>query len=166
MTATAEATATPASAPTGAGEPTAEGQPAALSVDADGVVAINWEALRGEPFFDPPVGGSADPFYHIHTMPNVDGFFFSIEAYTTGYGPAWTGELGTFAIDCSINGSGICVYFDPDGPGPIPVAGQGFDATGEITFHALSDEGYDLTLTDVAFSEGYTIPGPIRISGP
>ena len=116
------------------------------------------------PFYSPPQAGSADPFYHVHTNPAVDGFFLSIEAYTTAYGPGWTGQLGTFEIDCSEGGTGICVHFDPDGPGPTPSAGSKFDVRGSITFERLDATGYTVILMDVVFSEGFTIPGPLRMA--
>ena len=160
------ATSTPAESSAGAdATPTVTTPPdAAISVSGDGVVVIDWSKLKAKPFFSPPRAGSADPFYFIHTDPAADGFFLSIEAYTTAYGRTWTGQLGTFAIDCSTAGTGICVHFDPDGPGPMPPAGSNFDVRGSITFERLDATGYTVILTNVVFSEGFTIPGPLRLS--
>ena len=132
---------------------------------AGGVVSIDWAALQGPVFFAPPSAGSGDPFYFVHTDPAVDGFFLSIEAYTTGYGTAWTGELGSFAIDCTPDGTGICVHFDPDGPGPIGDLGADFAVAGEITFIDLGTGGFVADLKNVTFSDGTVIPGPVRITG-
>ena len=114
-------------------------------------------------YYAPPVAGSSDPFYHIHTTPDIDGFFLSIEAYTV-YGTDWTGELGTFDIDCSASGTGICVHFDPDGPGPMPDLGADFAVTGQVTFTVLEQDAFDVTLTDVLFSDGTIIPGPLNLT--
>ena len=83
------------------------------------------------------------PIFQIHTNPATDGFFLSFEMYTTGYGQQWTGELGTFPISCAdaANSTGICPYFDPDGPGPDPVKGDDFAATGSVTVVQLDAEG-------------------------
>jgi hypothetical protein len=135
---------------------------AAPAIDiAGGVVTINPDALAPL-FYAPPADGSVDPFYHLHTSPDEDGFFLSVEAYTV-YGSAWTGQTGTFAIDCSPAGTGICVHFDPDGSGPLANLGSDFLATGEITIVALGEAGFDVTLSEVAFSDGTTIPGPLRL---
>ena len=123
---------------------------------------IDWSMAT--PFFAPPAAGSGDPFYQLHSDPAADGFFLSVEAYTV-YGTAWTGELGTFEIDCSPAGTGICVHFDPDGAGPEGNAGADFAATGQITFHELGPDGFRATLENVQFSNGITISGPLELSG-
>lgn len=135
---------------------------AAITIDGSNVT-IDW-SLVAAPFFAPPAAGSDDPFYHLHTNPATDGFFLAIEAYTV-YGEGWTGELGTFDIDCAPEGTGICVHFDPDGPGPEGNAGADGLATGRITFHELSDNGFRATLEDVRFSNGLTIAGPLEVTG-
>ena len=134
----------------------------AIEVDGD-QVTIDWSQVAN-PFFAAPVAGAADPFYQLHTDPGSDGFFLGIEAYTV-YGAAWTGELGTFAIDCTPQGTGICVHFDPDGSGPEPNAGADFAATGTITFHELEDGSFSATLENVQFSNGLMIAGPLAVTG-
>ena len=150
------------SAPSATTQATANVQPTAPAIVIQGsAVTINPDALAALVFV-PPAAGSADPFYHIHTTPAVDGFFLSIEAYTL-YGPKWTGQLGTFAIDCSPAGTGICVHFDPDGPGAQPDLGKDFKVTGEIAFTVLSATAFDVTLRNITFSNGTTIAGPFRL---
>lgn len=51
----------------------------------------------------------ADPFFQLHD--NEEGFYFNAELYTV-YGLGWTGQTGTFDLDCTNNG--ICVYLVPD----------------------------------------------------
>lgn len=142
--------------------------PTTTSADAftmtDGVVTIDWSQLDGI-FFAPPVAGSTDPFFHVHNDPGRDGFFLSVEAYTTGYGTAWTGELGMFQIDCSPAGSGICVHFDPDGAGPIGDLGADFLVTGDIEVLQADGDGFEVVLSTVTFTDGTTIPGPTTVAG-
>jgi hypothetical protein len=57
------------------------------------------------------------------------------------------------------------VHFDADGPGPLTDLGADFLVTGSITFAALTATTFDVTLTDVTFSDGTTIPGPLRLTG-
>lgn len=118
-------------------------------------VTIHWENLAATPFFAPASGG-VDPHFWIHTYPDQDGFFLSFEMYTTGYGQEWTGQTGTFDISCDdpVNSTGICPYFDPDGPGPEPVKGDDFAAAGSLTIDRLDDGGYDITVHDLVFSDG------------
>jgi len=137
----------------------------ALTMNPDGSYTIDWEALGGGVFFAPPVGGSSDPFFHVHTDPATHGFFFSVEAYTTGYGSAWTGELGDFEIGCAPTGSGICVHFDPDGPGAIADLGADFMATGDVTIVQADADGFVAIFSNVEFSDGTTIPGPFTVTG-
>ena len=132
-------------------------------VESDGVYTINWDALLGAVFFAPPGGGS-DPFFQVHTTPAADGFFFGVEAYTV-YGTAWTGELGEFTIDCTPAGTGICVHFDPDGPGPVGDLGADFMVTGDIEIIQADADGFVAIFSDVAFSDGSTIPGPFTVTG-
>lgn len=75
------------------------------TADGCSIVALNPAAWQ--PLYRAYNPGS-DPFFHIHTM--EPGFFFGAELYTV-YGPGWTGELGTFATDCTANG--ICIYLAP-----------------------------------------------------
>ncbi len=136
-------------------ETTSTTEPAsAIDLSGDKVL-INWGSLASEPYYAPPSSG-ADPFYHIHTDPDIDGFFLSFELYTTGYGNEWTGETGTFDISCSsaTASTGICPYFDPDGPGPIEVLGSDFAATGSMTIVHLDGDGYELIVHDLVFSDG------------
>ncbi len=85
-----------------------------------------------------------DPFYHLHTQ--QEDVFVGIELYTL-YGNGWTGELGTFPTDCGTHG--ICVYFDPDGVGPVPGMGPG---VGTITISGLEGDTV-VTLDEVVFQD-------------
>ena len=134
-----------------------------MVMDDDGVVTIDWDALQGDVFFAPP-GGGADPFFFVHTDPDVDGFFFSVEAYTV-YGPAWTGQQGDFTIDCSLAGTGICLHFDPDGPGPMGDLGADFAVTGDVSISQADADGFVAEFSNVEFSDGTTIPGPFTVTG-
>ena len=156
-------TTTTAPAPTTTAGSTTIPAGTAIAVGDDGTVVIDWDGLEGI-FFAPPATSSADPFFHVHNQPATDGFFLSIEAYTV-YGTAWMGELGTYQIDCSPAGSGICIHFDPDGEGPIGDLGADFLATGTIDISQADAGGFVATLRDVAFSDGTTIPGPLTITG-
>ncbi|WKZ83125.1 MAG: hypothetical protein QY307_02415 [Acidimicrobiia bacterium] len=158
--ATAATTTTEAAATTTTEAASGEG---ALVQNPDGSYTVDWSALSGPISYIPPQGGSSDPFYHVHNDPDTDGFFLSIEAYTV-YGPGWTGELGTFDIDCSSAGTGICVYFDADGPGPIPVSGADGSASGEIEFTILETDRFEATVSNLTFGDGTTIPGPFVVS--
>ena len=104
-------------------------------------------------------------FFHIHTNPATDGFFFSLEMYTE-WGQAWTGETGAFEISCSdpTTSTGICPYFDPDGPGPLPVLGGDFMTTGQIIIEQLDADGYVLSVGPVIFSDG-TVINPFMMTG-
>lgn len=134
----------------------------ALTVEGN-VYTIDWSALAGPVVFA-PAGAGPDPLFHVHNSPAHDGFFFSVEAYTV-YGAAWTGELGTFEIGCFPAGSGICVHFDPDGPGPEPDLGADYMVTGTAEILQADADGFVAVLTDVAFSDGSSIPGPFTVSG-
>jgi|RifCSP16_2_1023846.scaffolds.fasta_scaffold202815_1 hypothetical protein len=160
-TTTTEATTTTVTGTTAVTTSAAAAPP--MVMDDDGVVTIDWDALQGDVFFAPP-GGGADPFFFVHTDPDVDGFFFSVEAYTV-YGPAWTGQQGDFTIDCSLAGTGICVHFDPDGPGPMGDLGADFAVTGDVSISQADADGFVAEFSNVEFSDGTTIPGPFTVTG-
>ena len=127
-------------------------------------VDIDWAALPSTPFYA-PANQASDPFFHIHTNPATDGFFLSLEMYTE-WGQAWTGETGGFEISCSdpATSTGICPYFDPDGPGPLPVLGGDFMTTGQIIINELGPDGYDLAVGPIIFSDG-TVINPFTMTG-
>lgn len=134
-----------------------------VAIRRDGsVYQIDWEALVGPLIFAPP-GGGPDPYYVVQNTPASDGFLFAVEAHTV-CGTQWSGQLGTFAIDCSAAGTGICVRFDPDGAGPMPDLGADFMVTGTIEILQADSDNFIAELGDVAFSDGSTIPGPLVIS--
>ena len=126
------------------------------------MVTIDWAALEGI-FFIPPSASFTGPFFLVHNNPDTDGFYLSLEAYTTGYGTAWEGEPGMSEIDCSPAGTGICLNFDPDGP--IDDLGADFLVTGDIEIIQADADGFEAILTDVAFTDGTTIPGPLTMTG-
>jgi len=161
-TTTAAVTTTTAATTTTVAETTTTVAGPALA-ESDGVYTINWDALQGAVFFAPP-GGGADPFFQVHTTPAADGFFFGVEAYTV-YGTAWTGQLGEFPIDCTPAGTGICVHFDPDGPGSMGDLGADFMGTGDGEIIQADADGFVAIFSDVAFSDGSTIPGPFTVTG-
>lgn len=163
-TSAVETTTTTTEAPAATTTTMAEaGEP--ITLNPDGSYTIDWGALAGPAYFAPPASGAADPFFHVHNDPASDGFFFSVEAYTTGYGTAWTGGLGDFVIDCSPAGTGICVHFDPDGPGPLQDLGSDFLVTGDVTIQQADAGGFVAVFSNVGFSDGTTIPGPFTVSG-
>jgi hypothetical protein len=135
----------------------------ALTVNPDGSYAIDWDALSGSVFFA-PAGGGDDPFFQVHNDPAADGFFFSVEAYTV-YGAAWSGELGDFEVSCVPAGSGICIHFDPDGPGPLGDLGADFMAIGDVTIVQADADGFVAIFSNLEFSDGTTIPGPFTVTG-
>ncbi|MEM9465071.1 MAG: hypothetical protein AAGA90_06845 [Actinomycetota bacterium] len=149
-----------------------EGDDASASSDADSAaitingssVDVDWAALTGTPFYA-PADQANDPFFHIHTDPAADGFFLSLEMYTE-WGQAWMGETGGFEISCSdpATSTGICPYFDPDGPGPLPVLGGDFMTTGQIIINELGPGGYDLAVGPIIFSDG-TVINPFTMTG-
>ena len=75
---------------------------------ADGCTLVELNTQNWGPISKGYTSG-ADPFFQLHD--NEEGFYFNAELYTV-YGPGWTGQTGTFALDCSKNG--ICVYLVPD----------------------------------------------------
>jgi len=101
----------------------------------------------------------------IHTNPETDGFFLSLELYTV-WGAGWTGQLGEFEMSCGDPAidTGICPYFDPDGPGPDPVKGSDFATSGSVTITRLDETGYEITVNSLVFSDGTTFT-PFTISG-
>ena len=132
--------ATPESSPS---EPV--GPPISMSEpNADGVVTITVDPAALEPLYYAFNQNGSDPLWQLHT--DQSDLFISVELYTV-YGQGWTGQLGTFAVDCTANG--ICVYLDVDGEGGTGVLGPA--ATGQITIDQLDESGYDVTLMGVAF---------------
>lgn len=150
--------------PAAPGTTAAPDQPPSFEINDDRQVVIDWEGLEGVSF-SAPTPNATDPLFFVHNDPDTDGFFLGLEAYTTGYGSAWTGELGVFDIDCSPTGSGICLHFDPDGPGPAGDLGADFLATGTIEIIRADLDGFEAILTDVAFTDGTAIPGPLAVTG-
>ncbi len=137
--------------------------------DNGGNYEITWANVQG-PFWNPSAGSAESPFFFIHTSNELDGFYFSLEMYTTGYGALWTGELGEVQIICNEappapNSTGICPHFDPDGPGPLGDLNADFAATGSITINKLDDSGYDIVVNQIVFSDGSTIEG-FQLIGP
>ncbi|NND74688.1 MAG: hypothetical protein HKN44_06735 [Ilumatobacter sp.] len=124
-------------APTTTLPPIAIGEP-----DATGVRIVTIDGAALAPLFDTFQDGT-DPFYLVHTQ--QDDIFVSAELYTK-FGDEWTGQLGTFPTDCTTHG--ICVYFDPDGVGPLVGGGPG---EGTLTITQL-EGGSVITLDDVEIS--------------
>ena len=142
-------------------EPEPEEPEPALTQDGD-AYSIVWSSVQA-PFYAAANDASADPFFHIHSDGATDGFFFSLELYTTGYGALWTGELGDVAVGCmegvpGPNSTGICPWFDPDGPGGAEPF-SAFTATGSITINQLDGDGYNITVNEIVFAEGATVTG-------
>lgn len=159
---TPSTTAPPDTAPVDPTAPTTEAPAPAR------VFELDWSKLTLPTYFElDDETNPDDPFWYIHNQPD-EGFFLSLEMYTTGFGSAWTGETGTFDLSCTEGGTGICIHFDPDGPGEDEVdLNVDFAATGTIEITTLDEsDGYDLVLTGVTFSDGTTIPGPTRLTGP
>jgi hypothetical protein len=90
-----------------------------------------------------------DPYYQVRTTTDVP-FLFDVELYTTS-GAGWTGQLGTFATDCELNG--ICVYLRlPPGSkshAPPPAA-MVAEPLGQVTIGRLSG-GVQLHLQQLRF---------------
>jgi len=120
----------------------------AIDTSGDAVV-INWDAVAGT--YIPGAGPADDPFFHIHSNTNPDGFFLGIELYTV-YGPGWTGETGTFDVDCG--GTGICVHLSI---GDGPDLGADFLASGQVTINQLDDTGYNVDVSGLRFSDGTVV---------
>lgn len=152
----------PTTGPPTTGAPTTEPPPPAR------VFELDWSRLTLPTFFAyDDETNPEDPFWYVHNQPD-EGFFLSLEMYTTGFGSAWSGETGTFELSCIDGGTGICIHFDPDGDGEaFADLNLDFAATGTIEITTLDEEeGYDLVLEGVTFSDGTTIPGPTRLRGP
>ncbi len=124
--------------------PPADCSPATLgdpSADGTVPVTINNECL--DPlFFAFNNANSSDPFWHVHTQ--QDDIFLSLELYTL-YGSSWSGDTGTFPLDCN-EPWGLCAIFDADGVGPEPAV---MWAGGEISISRLDDGGYDVSFAGV-----------------
>ena len=138
-----------------ADDPPADDPPPAIDSSGDAVV-INWEAIDAT--YLPNTGTPDDPFFHIHSNTDPDGFFLGIELYTI-YGTGWTGETGTFDIDCG--GTGICVHLSI---GDGPEIGADFLATGQVTINQLDDAGYNVDVTGLMFSDG-TVVADLTLMG-
>ena len=137
--------------------------------DNDGTYSIVWARVIN-PFWSPNAGTADDPFFFIHTRPDQDGFYFSLEMYTIGYGALWQGELGDVAVICNEappapNSTGICPHFDPDGPGPLGDLNADFAAVGSITINQLDDGGYGIVVDEIVFSDGSKI-SEFHLTGP
>ncbi len=150
--------------PDGAGGVDSAPQGPAL-VMANGLVTIDWDQIGAPAFYLLPDPNSDDPLYHTHNVAAVDGYLLSLQFFTV-YGSAWTGQTGTFPLNCNDPAStGLCVYLDVDAGGPIPQFGTGFDVSGTVTIERLDETGYRVILETVVFTEGYTIVGPLVIEG-
>ena len=114
---------------------------------------LDWSQVN--PTYLPNTGPASDPFFHIHTSNELDGFYLSFELYTM-WGQGWTGETGDFEISCLDQNSdtGICVHFDPDGPGPMGDIAADFGATGQVTITALDNGMYDVSVHSLRFTDG------------
>jgi hypothetical protein len=133
-----------------------------------GEYRIRWGKLAVQPGYTFVDDDADNPFWLIHTDAERDGFAFSLELYTTGYGEQWEGETGTFAIACTEpppgeDSTGICPHLDPDGPGPQPDI-VGFAADGQVTIDRLDEQGYDITIDELTMAFGVSIR-PFRLRG-
>lgn len=156
---TTQSTAAPSttSAPTTAAPTTAAPTTTlAPTLTVDGATySVIWDQVSD--FYKAPAAGAADPFFHIHSSNAADGFYLSFEMYTV-WGQAWSGETGTFKISCSnpSTSTGICVHF-------IPVSAEGndlaadFGATGTVVIRQLDENGYDIDVMGLTFTDGSTI---------
>ncbi len=131
-----------------------------ISVATDGSVELAWEALTEAAYWALEAGDDGE-FWYLHT--NEPDGLFSIEAYTSGFGTGWSGELGTYPVGCSRAGTGICLHMVV--PGAEPNLPSDFAASGLVTFVRLDAEGYELVLQDIVFGNGLAIPGPVRLAG-
>lgn len=164
-TTTAGSSTTSVPGPTTTAEPRPQGP---LEPDNRGRYEIRWRRLLVTPGFEFVDTDPDNPFWLIHTDAERDGFYFSLELYTTGYGALWEGELGEVEISCSEpppgdNSTGVCPHFDPDGPGPFPDL-VGTEGTGTITITRLDEDGYDITIDDITMGLGQSIR-PFRVFG-
>lgn len=150
----------------GASEESITEDDASPAVTIDGLsVTIDWMAMPGNPFYAAADPTASDPFFHIHSDAGVDGPYFSVELYTV-WGAAWTGDTGIFEISCSDpnTSTGICPYFDPDGPGPMGVLGGDFMTTGAIQINELGPDGYDIDIGPIIYSDG-TVVNQFKLMG-
>lgn len=139
--------------------------PPLVSVD-ERTWEVDWSALEVTPYFGyDEETNPEDPFWLINNDAESAGFALSLELYTTGFGEEWTGETGVFELSCSESGTGICLHFDPDAEGSAPDLNADFEATGVVEIEQLDDDGYDLVLRDVEFSDGTRLAGPVELSG-
>ena len=139
-------------------------EPAAVSdPDGAGLLVLDWSLVH--PIYIPQDTSGSDPFFHIHTDAELDGFYMSFELYTV-WGEAWTGDTGVFDITCidPVTSTGLCIHFDPDGPGPLGDTAADFGATGTMLINQLDEFGYDLEVTGLTFTDG-TAFAPFTISG-
>lgn len=157
-TSAAPTTTSPATTTTTVAATTTTMAPEPPITEDEGVYSIVWESVAN-PFWSPTAGTADDPYFFIHTSPDDDGFFFSLEMYTTGYGALWQGELGDVDVICNEaapgpNSTGICPHFDPDGGGDLAAD---FATTGSITINRLDTDGYDIVVNELLFSDGSQI---------
>ncbi|MGI9602033.1 MAG: hypothetical protein ACR2QE_09120 [Acidimicrobiales bacterium] len=134
----------------------------------NGVYTIRWGQLVVDPGYQYIDSDPDNPFWLIHTDGEKDGFAFSLELYTTGYGALWEGETGEVAIVCTepppgALSTGICPHLDPDGPGPQPDI-IGFTASGSVTIKRLDDAGFDITIDELTLPFGLSVK-PFRLRG-
>ena len=134
----------------------------------DGAYTIRWGRLAAKPGYRYIDTDPDNPFWLIHTDRDRDGFYFSLEMYTTGYGEKWTGETGRVAIACSEappgpESTGVCPHLDPDGRGPEADV-VGFGGTGSINIRRLDDGGFDITIKKLSLPFGVTVT-PFRLRG-
>jgi len=117
-------------------------------------VAIAWRLVNAT--YVPATGGD-DPLFHIHTSNEADGFYLSFEFYTVR-DQAWARESGMYDIACQdpLRDTGICVHFDPDGPGPAGDLGADFGARGTVVIRQLDSGGYAIDVIGLAFTDGTT----------
>lgn len=87
-----------------------EGQTAADGCTIATLDTASWGPIESSYPTVETTSGSFHSYYLFHD--NEDGFDFHVELWTT-HGFGWTGQLGTFPIDCT--GIGICANFSPDG---------------------------------------------------
>jgi len=104
---------------------------------------------------------SSGSFHSVYFfLDNEDGFNFNVELWPT-HGMGWTGQLGTFPIDCT--GIGICANFSPDDVNHYQAK------EGEVDIIALSRAGEtasgEIVLTNLTFqpNPGTDAPGCYHI---
>jgi len=165
-TTTATPTTTPTPTPTATLTPTptqapvAACPPAVFGAEANGVVPVIINNGCLAPLFFAFLPG-ADPLWQLHTQQT--DIHLSLELYTV-FGPSWTGQTGSFPLNCG-QPWGLCLVFDADGVGPIPVA---MWAAGQITINQLDAGGYSVTFGGVFPSVGGVVYSlnPVTWIGP